>query len=183
MKKFLVGFMMFGCLAMVLMIPAFAETTVSKSKTDGVTPLSTPGINKTYSPGTGNGMTNRMMPNGTPSNGYYYNNLNGTRTGTGNGMGSYGTYGTGNYGTYGTGNYGMYGTDGNYGAYDSTRMNTYRPYGNTYRPYNTNLTTRTNHTVRAMETTAKRSFNWGWLGLLGLFGLAGMRSRSSDEAR
>jgi hypothetical protein len=160
LKKFLAGFMMFGCLALVLMIPAFAETTDSKPNND-VTPFSgTPGINKTYNR---MNVTNGVTPNGTTSNGYYYDRLNGTRTGTGNGTGTFGMYGANRNGN-------------TYGAYDSTRMNTYRP-------YSTNLTTRANNTVRAMETTTRRGFDWGWLGLLGLFGLAGMRSRSRDEVR
>ncbi len=201
--------MLFASLSLVLMVPAFAETTSSKMNVDN-TPLSgQTGINKTYYPSTTNGTLNGTTTGTTrttgitgttgttgttgitgttgttgTNNGYYYNRLNGSQTGTGLGTG----LGTGFLGTgLGTGTnrtdgtyrpYSTYGTDGTYGTYDSTRMNAYRPYSTT------NLTTRGKHNVRAMETTTtRRGFSWGWLGLIGLFGLAGMRSRSNNEVR
>jgi len=171
-------------LSLVLMVPAFAETTTGRTVKDGTTLNGATVPTKTYHPNAGRTDNRTLTNTGT---------LTGTNTGItpygttygtyGTGMGPYGTTGTtGTTGTgtgmFGTGAYNTYGTDGNYGAYDGTRMNAYRPYSTT------NLTTRANNTVRRMDTTApRRGFSWGWLGLLGLFGLAGMRSRSRDDVR
>lgn len=155
MRKFLVGLMMFACLSLVLAIPAFAETTTGRMNNDG-NPLTGNTLNRTDFPNTFNRMTtDNGIFNGTTTNGNFPNRINDTRIG--NGTGTIGTYGTN-------------------GTYDSTRMNANRT--NT-----TNMTTRANNRVRAMDTTPRRNFDWGWLGLLGLFGLAGMRSRNRDEVR
>ncbi|WP_372637270.1 WGxxGxxG family protein [Cohnella sp.] len=77
------------------------------------------------------------------------------------------------------GTFGTYGANG-FGAYDTNRMNAYRPDNATN---TTNMTTRANNTVRRMDAAPRTGFSWGWLGLLGLFGLAGMRSRSREDAR
>lgn len=162
LRKFLSSLMMLASLSLVFMVPAFAETSPSKMNASTPPMSGQTGINKTYYPSTVTGTT---TPNGT-TNGYYNNRLNSSQTGTGLGIGN----GTPNN---------IYGTNGTYGAYDSTRMN--------YRPYNTtnvnHMTARAKNNVRALETTTRRTFDWGWLGLLGLFGLAGMRSRSRNEIR
>ncbi|MCD9026131.1 WGxxGxxG family protein [Cohnella silvisoli] len=143
MKKFLASMTMCTSLSLVLMVPAFAESTASHTPGHTTSTLNTPTPYSTtpYSttvPGTYNSNFNRMTTDGT-----------------------YRPYGTdGTYNPYGT-----------YGAYDGTRMNAYRPYN----------AART--TTRALDTTTRRTSNWGWLGLLGLFGLAGMRSRNRDEIK
>ncbi|TVY04340.1 WGxxGxxG family protein [Cohnella terricola] len=176
MRKVLASLVLCLSLSMVLMVPAFAETTTGKTVKDGTTLNGATVPTKTYHPNAGR-TDNRMLTNTGTYNGTYTGTTPyGTNYGTyGTGMAPYGT-GTGTYGTYGANN--TYGTDGNYGAYDGTRMNAYRPY------HTTNLTTRANNTVRRLDTApARRGFSWGWLGLIGLFGLAGMRSRSRDDVR
>ncbi|RKP54386.1 hypothetical protein D7Z26_13610 [Cohnella endophytica] len=203
MKKLLSSLTLLSALSLTAAVPSFAEHSSGHA-----TDKSLDGTIKTPAP---TSLTIKEMTSGrhgVHGNGYYDNTTGGptgslygtnamnqgTRifgvdnrngitgtTGTTGTTGHYGTYGTtGHYGDYGTGYNSRNYSNGNYGSYDSTRMNTYRPYST----YNTNnLTPRAKSTVRAMSTTTKRSFNWGWLGLLGLFGLAGMRSRSRDEVR
>ncbi|MFC5467274.1 WGxxGxxG family protein [Cohnella suwonensis] len=161
MRKQVTSLALASALSLTIAVPAFASHSPGHTTAD-----MTPGTN----PSTINSTTNTTSPTYNPR--YNQVNYNG---GTHNGMFSDTTTGT-RFDTYNNGTNRPFGT---YGAYDSTRMNAYRPNG----AYNTGITAKTNQTVRALGTTTRRTFNWGWLGLLGLFGLAGMRSRNRDEAR
>ncbi|MFC5404157.1 WGxxGxxG family protein [Cohnella soli] len=160
MRKQAASLALASALSLTIAVPAFASHTATHT-----TPPTTTTINSTTnttSP-TYNPRMNQIPYNGGIYNDYFNDANARSRTGTGM-VGTYNAYGTNNDGV------------NRYGAYDSTRMNAYRP-------YSTNLTEKINHPVRTLETTTKRTFNWGWLGLLGLFGLAGMRSKSRDEVR
>ncbi|AZN42702.1 WGxxGxxG family protein [Paenibacillus albus] len=191
MKKTIASAVVGLSLSTLLVVPAMANTAMNGtgSSINGQPTItnngaygSTTTFNKPNAFGTP-GSTGTPDVYGVPGTTKLYSDTNG-RMGF-NGSNAYYRYGnngnvnTNSYNAPGYGNMNSY----SYGTATHGNLTPYS-YNGTSNRYTTASYNRANNLrATAVDTTTKKSTNWGWLGLLGLIGLAGMRSRSSDNDR